>query len=185
MTKQVTKYINIKFFFVRGLVFQSGVRGDDEEHGLVEFVFGDKFGVYEDLVHVRNNQTYIKVLGKPYDVTAPSLNIALEKELVTDGIQRWYDTTGSRDDCSIHFAAKSFALLGHEPWELISRDGSSVCIRLEDTTTYIPGIVRDVASLGFDYEPYNICAVILGCTPEGRKNITLIPNFETHGVLRR
>lgn len=94
-------------------------------------------------------------------------------------------TEGSTDDWSISLAAKSLVIHGNEPWELWSRDGYSICIRVENTTSFIPGIVPDVQTLGFDYEPFSICGLIRGCSPEGLNNVTLIPNYEIFGALKR
>lgn len=119
------------------------------------------------------------------DYKKSGLSIALELELITDGVINYYETKGSRDDCNLGYAAKSLVIHGNEPWELLNRDGSSVCIQVHDTASFVPGIVRDVQSLGFDHDRNNICAVVKGCTEEGLNNITLIHNHDTFGVLRR
>lgn len=59
---------------------------------------------------------------------------------------------------------------------------TSVCIQVEDTTTYVPGIVMDLRQLGISLEEPNICAILRGCS-KPNSEIIRIQNNITQGPL--
>ncbi|CAL8084089.1 unnamed protein product [Orchesella dallaii] len=172
---------------VKGLwiFFVSG--WSNESPGLAEFVFQERLGDYHELSPDTSGKIYcVKQTGQYPDYRTPALTLFFQLELITDSQTRHYETTGSPDSCSnsIISIVKSLVINGVERWEIFRRDGTSVCIQVANTTSFIPGIVRDTRTLGMDHEQGNVCAVVRGCSKPPNEVIR-IPNSETSGVLRR
>ncbi|ODM90765.1 hypothetical protein Ocin01_15917 [Orchesella cincta] len=172
---------------VKGLwiFFVSG--WSNESPGLAEFRFQERVGDYQPLApDVAGKVFCLKQTGEPSDYKTPALTLFYQLELITDSLTRHFDTTGSPDSCSNSLidTVRSLVINGVERWEIFRRDATSVCIQVENTTSFIPGIVRDTRTLGLDHDRGNVCALVRGCSKPSNEVIR-IPNSETSSVLRR
>ncbi|ODM99541.1 hypothetical protein Ocin01_07137 [Orchesella cincta] len=155
-----------------------------EPTGLAEFVFQENFGQYYQLTETAGLVTSLKRLGA-LDYKTPAISFAYELELITDGVAKFEDSAGSIERCSVAPATKSLVVHGVESWELVLNNGTSICLQVENTNSFVPGIVKDIENIGLPRDPFaNICYVVKGCTLPPQQ-IIRIPNNVTSGVLRR
>ncbi|CAL8085678.1 unnamed protein product [Orchesella dallaii] len=172
---------------VKGLwiFFSSGRTEGPDSSGLAEFLFQERLGDYHLLTETSANISCLKRMGGD-DYRTPAITLVRELSLIHDSASRYFETSGSVNNCGTLYpsSVKSLAINGAERWELFGSDGTSVCVQVEDTTSFIPGIVRDIRTLGLSFGEGNICAVVRGCSKLPAEVIR-VPNNETSGVLRR
>ncbi|ODM99040.1 hypothetical protein Ocin01_07632 [Orchesella cincta] len=180
-------HINPTGASVRGLwvFYSSGWSGGPETPGLAEFLFQERVGDYQRFTEIAGNISCLKRMGGEDHRTA-AVTLVKELELIHDSTVRYFESAGSPDNCGVTYPSgtKSLAIHGTERWELFASNGTSVCIQVENTTSFIPGIVRDIRTLGLEHGEGNICAVVRGCS-KSPEEVIKIPNNETSGVLRR
>jgi len=122
----------------------------------------------------------IRRVGNQFDFKLSTITTFGRLEFLTDNdIVIISEDVGSPGKC-LPYKISSLIISGNEAWTIYGTDGTSNCFIAANSTSFVPGLVKDTRDIGFEHN--SICAFKKGCHTIA---VHYIKNSETEGVLKR